>query len=386
MDPKIDEALDATKKCDNKYIGILNGSNMEGGAIRDIAKGLIAISNELHSYFKVKVIVLDTNIILNDLKFIVNRQTTSKLYKEADFEFTRLFITPSVAAEVVEKIPKFSKNTKVDQMEMYEAWEAYKRILTVFNPKDAPTVDRLRQLEKRDADDVPTAELIELIAPNLALSMDKDLKAFGYSQTGSWLGYVTNTSTIIENESIQIIITFCTSYVFVGLTEGLSWITKLLKKVPKHISSIILSSISISALLLLADARSRKWISNKFKSVLVKNNSHLEENLISLVKQIELYATKSNQASKYIESGKPKYESPMHLKQYIIQTLIRSHRPLSTIQLMESAISYGYNPRGANSVKYLREILSKDSMFIEDEKGLWSLNIQDINGFKVVAN
>lgn len=83
-------------------------------------------------------------------------------------------------------------------------------------------------------------------------------------------------------------------------------------------------------------------------------------------------------------SGKPNFEGPLNLKHYIIQTMVRTHNPLSISQLMESAIRQGYTPRGAEPEKYLRRILIEDPIFIQDNEELWSLNIQNVDGFNVV--
>lgn len=367
---KLDKNLDTDD--DNIYTEILKDSKARGGAIRDMASGLLLLSRDLGSYFKVKVIVLDTNIILNDLSHICKKNKATTLFDEAEFGFVRLLVTPSIIDEVNEKIPKYARETHIAYEQMLMAWDIYKQKLIVLNPSKLDS-QHIQRLMIRDPDDVPTAQLIELIGPELALSVDKDLIDTGYAPSKDWLPYVLSTRSAIDKEAVQIIFTAGSSAIMLGLNEGLRWIVPHLKNIIKRIPKGILGPIGIFAIALMIDPRSRKWIVTEIKKLAKPNTKNIKKTLGPIFSSLGTLFYEGAEAEKFIKDAKPHSAIPATLKGYVIRVLAHSKNSLSPTEIINNAKIHGYNPRGKDPEQYLYRILRSDPMFLKDENGRWML-------------
>lgn len=360
----------------NIYVEILSISKIQGGAIKDVAMGLLLLFKDLNSYFSVKAIVLDTNIILNELNRICLKREPTTLISEAKSDFVRLFVSSCVYDEVLEKIPDYAKRRHGDSEQYRMVWEEYKKNLYVIDPGNL-TSEKIKLLKNRDSDDVPTAQLIELIAPTLALSDDKDLN--GYAQQGKWLPYVLNTRSVVEKDVMNIIFTIGAGTVIVGLKDGLSCIfnliSSLFKRTPKH----VLYALVLFSVPFILSKKSRKWIKNKIENILSSDIKDIQKGLKPLLNMSLEKIQKWTEAEKYINSGKPEHSAILSLKGYAIRILAHSYCPLTSEEILNGATQLGYRPRGNKSDQYLRRILRKEPIFTEEEKGRWKLSILNNN-------
>lgn len=352
---------------------IINISKMPGGAIRDIAMGIVKLSRGLGPYLQLRVIVLDTNIILKDISYICKKRKETALLGEVESGFVRLIVTPSIIEEVYESIPEFAKNTRNDPDLMLTIWEYYKKKLTVIHPQEV-TSQRLNHLATRDPDDIPTAQLIEVVGPTLALSEDKDLKDFGYAQSEEWLPYVLRTGVSIEKDALDIIIKAGGGTIFFCISSGLYMIAKNIFKVIKKFPMHFLGTLCVLAGSFIIDSRLQNWFLSKLKAITEYNAQNVPralESIKELKSYIEDVYVKSKEAEKYLEYGKPSYDIPKTMKGYIIRALIFSPYSLTPTEILERIKAMGYRPRGLKPEAYLRRILRQDPTFCTDEKGRW---------------
>jgi predicted nucleic acid-binding protein len=358
---------------ENIYTEILNSSKIHGGAVRDIAMGLLQLGR-FDSLITARAIVLDTNIILKDLGQICKKKKPTTLYTEAEFGFFKLLVTPSIIDEVEEHIPKYARNTKNNVQDMIHTWEIYKQKLVVINPTPKVTIQNKKLLE-RDPDDAPTAYLIEMIQPYLSLSADKDLIDYGFAQKGDWLPYVLKSSNLVKRDVGQIIFSVGTLVVVFGLSKNISLIVKLLFRVIQNIPKQIVSLFGIVLLSIILDKKTRNWIVKKIKKMMLNINSptlfsNIKNTLVALSENYKVWF----EDEKFVKQGNVNNPTvPSSLIGYTIRILAHTAVPLSSYEILLRVKKIGYQPRGQNPEPYLLSLLKKNSIFIQDQEGKWEL-------------
>jgi hypothetical protein len=353
----------------------LDLSKMPGGAIRDIASGLLQLVRNLNNDIRIRTVILDANVILRDIAHISKRRQETRLFGEAEFGLVRLLATPRVVEEVGRYIPFVAKKTKNDVAFMFEVWSCYKERLTIVTPEEISS-SRITQLNLRDPDDVGTAQLIELVGPTLALSADNDLKDLGYSQKGDWLPCVLNTKSIVDHDALQVVIKLGGSLIVVGLSKGLRFVSKTLLNSIKRIPTQFLGLAGLTIASLLLDSRFRAWICNNFKNIIKlgeRSLPQLSEKVNCFCEELMQIKAKSLKAEKFITGEAPQFSPPTTLKGYLIRVLAFSPNALTPQQLMDRVKQEGYQPRGINPEKYLETILRKNPIFCSNEHGHWQI-------------
>ncbi len=115
--------------------------------------------------------VIDTNILLNDLKHSLRVQPLTALMEAARIGALKLFASTSVRDEVWEKlgIEKITRKLKIDPVEARQRWEQdYLPWITFLDPTGLPLLSsRVKDLLKQDPDDVQTGQLIEMLQPDV---------------------------------------------------------------------------------------------------------------------------------------------------------------------------------------------------------------------------
>jgi len=154
---------------------VLPLEKMPGGAIRDVAMGLLRLTgNATGPYATVYAVVLDTNVIFNELSWMARHRRESKLMGEASTGFVRLLVSTQVVREVAERMGSYAKQVRLSESKLQAVWAEYQQHLRIIDVNEV-RADRLVALAARDPDDLPTARLIEVAAPAVALSRDRDL-------------------------------------------------------------------------------------------------------------------------------------------------------------------------------------------------------------------
>lgn len=125
-------------------------------------------------------IVLDANIILGDLIWLVSKRKKPDSQTEL-MECIRAgtvvaYIARTVYEEVNEHIPAIAVNQGISEDALRKEWKAYRKLIKIRAPRKA-LVDRHRG--GQDPDDAPTLALAEMIDAAGILSKDTDIVAMG---------------------------------------------------------------------------------------------------------------------------------------------------------------------------------------------------------------
>lgn len=351
-----------------------------GGTIRDIALGLLQLTREFDTDIQLRVIVVDTNILLQDLGRLCRTGKQTTLLFEAEIGFVRLLVTPQIINEVNEHISRYAARTGISPEAMRSMWSEYQRALTVVAPQPSKSL-RVRSLALRDPDDVPTAELTEVVAPSLALSDDKDLQDLGLAQKGNWLPYVLQVSRVVERDAINVCIRIGGAYLIYGFSEAAVGLAKaviaVLRRIPKK--SLLVIGASLATLFVVP--RTRRQIAWWISSVIASGRevwpsvANTVEGLALALQRMS--ADWSNAASFLSENELQASGVPTNLRGYTIRVLAHSLHPLKPDEVLRRAKELGYKPRGAGSLRYLRNLLRRDPLFISPDGYEWKLSRSD---------
>lgn len=126
------------------------------------------------------VIVVDANIILGDLLWLVtNRKkpdATTQLMECINAGTVVAYITRSVLAEVNEHIPGVAADKGISEDAIQQEWKVYRKLIKVKTPRKN-LVDRYK--DGQDPDDAPTVALEKMLGADGILSKDSDIVAMG---------------------------------------------------------------------------------------------------------------------------------------------------------------------------------------------------------------
>jgi hypothetical protein len=124
------------------------------------------------------VLALDTSYLIVDLRFFVKRRAPSIFLQTVSRGLFHCYVGPYVHTEVLDKIPEQAKELGVDPAYLLELFtKHYAPHLRQLSPINA-TSQTITDLTARDRTDVPLAQFIELLRPDVVLHRDKDLNAY----------------------------------------------------------------------------------------------------------------------------------------------------------------------------------------------------------------
>lgn len=125
-------------------------------------------------------IVVDANIILSDLIWLVskrrNPEAQTELMECIRAETVIAYITRTVYEEVNEHISSIAVKQGISKDALRKEWKSYRKLIKIRTPRKA-LVDRHKG--GRDPDDAPTIALEKMIHADGILSKDTDIVAMG---------------------------------------------------------------------------------------------------------------------------------------------------------------------------------------------------------------
>jgi predicted nucleic acid-binding protein len=126
------------------------------------------------------VIVVDANVILGDLIWLVSKRkkpdAVTELMECIWAGTIVAYIARSVLAEVDEHITTIAADKKLSEDALRQEWKKYRKLVKVRKPREA-MVDRYR--DGQDPDDAPTIALEKILRADGILSKDTDIAAMG---------------------------------------------------------------------------------------------------------------------------------------------------------------------------------------------------------------
>lgn len=126
------------------------------------------------------VIVVDANVILGDLIWLVSKRkkpdAVTELMECIMAGTIVVYVTRSVLAEVDEHVTTIAAAQNMSEVALRKEWEKYRKLIKVRTPRKA-LVDRYK--DGQDPDDAPTIALEKMLRADGILSKDTDIVAMG---------------------------------------------------------------------------------------------------------------------------------------------------------------------------------------------------------------
>lgn len=126
------------------------------------------------------VVVVDANVILGDLIWLVSRrknpEATTDLMECVRAGTIVAYVTRSVLAEVDQHIATIAIGKNLSEEALRQEWKTYRKLVKVRTPRKA-LVDRYKN--GQDPDDAPTIALEKMLRADGILSKDTDIVAMG---------------------------------------------------------------------------------------------------------------------------------------------------------------------------------------------------------------
>jgi hypothetical protein len=344
---------------------------------------LVASEDDLaaiQQFLRIEVLtcILDTNILLNDLKYAVRNRRVTALMDAAAYGSVRFFASTTVRDEVRDWLPAFADKQKFDATDALCRWEhEYSRFITFVDPRGLPFVSQdVKVLAQRDPDDVATGLLIDYFRPHAVLSWDtKHLSAFRITDR-DWTILTCAYRDKSHGDAIDIGVYFGAGGVYwvssevlravFGIVRGLGWRTLL--PVCGALIALIGGALMIpAARSALNDARRTLWI-RAVPAVSV---------VCELLEAYTRVQEAHQKARRILSERKLQREEarPVRALGYVVDVLAHAPGPLSAREISRRMISAGYTPQGRIPHRYVNQLLHRNpsKLFEQGERGRWQV-------------
>lgn len=216
------------------------------------------------------VVVVDANIILGDLLWLVHKRKTpgakTELMECIEAGTFVAYITRIVLSEVKEHLPNVARERGISLELMSREWAAYRKLLTVRTPRSA-LVQRYK--DGQDPDDAPTIALAQMIKADGILSKDTDLVAMGglviemdFTKQARDYSRKTAVSATIKLMlfGVPVVIGYGAFNILAQATRGIfiTW-----KKLPLTVKLFILAALVVVA----SDKRARTVVMGRIRAL-----------------------------------------------------------------------------------------------------------------------
>lgn len=320
--------------------------------------------------------VVDTNVLLRDISWTLKKQRASSLILAARVGTLRLYASTQVRGEVPKKIRARASSFKMDPEAACQLWKTtYRPLIRFLDPGELCAQSKqLEELRHRDSDDLPTAQLIELLRPTIVLSEDQDLAAFG-----SVVVPTTQITSAYRDHAER-----DAQFVMLGLGGGLalrvsfgtlSLLIELLLRLDRR-WLIILGAV-VGLLFVIPPTRRvllRGIQALRTRLQEVFQDAHLDELFGNVIEGIALMESGTEEARTFLLQQERRVTPPKKALEYLIVVLSLTGETLSAQEITQRMITRGYEPRGQAPERYVRQLLrTHPQLFARQEDGRWSI-------------
>lgn len=316
--------------------------------------------------------VLDTNFILQDISWTLKKQSTSSLILAARVGTLRLYASTQVGAEVPKKIRARADSFKIDPEAAYQLWKTtYKPLIRFLDPGELYAQGKqLEELRQRDPDDLPTAQLIELLRPTVILSQDQDLAAFG-----SIVVPPTQITSAYRDQAER-----DAHFVMLGLGGGVALrmsleMVSLLFRLLFRLNRLGLIILGAIVGLLFAIPSTRRLLLQGIQTLRLRlQDMRLDELFGNMVEGITQLDSNTQEARIFLLRQERRVGPPQKALEYLITVLTLTGEALTLQEITQRMIAGGYEPRGQAPERYIGHLLrTHPQLFARQKNRRWSV-------------
>jgi hypothetical protein len=340
-----------------------------------------------HGSTPIVVGVVDTNILLNDLKHSLQGPPLTPLMESARIGSLKLFASTTVRDEVWEKlgIEQITRKLKIDPVEARQRWQqGYLPWITFLDHAGLPLLSvRVKGLLKRDPDDVPTGQIIELLQPDVVFCYDKDLVAFDVLAEG-WIRVSYAYRDLSRQANVMVGVELTGTVAIRGTVVGaqlsfaaLEQIYAGLQRIDKKILGGIILLLVVALGLALACTPSRRWLfaqGQALASAVKRGVSAVGERVGEIAEDMATIEQASVEAYQRLATLQQRTLTPPRgVREYAAMALARASGPLSLPELMKRMKAIGYQTEAQQPGRYLSHVLHTHPRLFKIEDKSWSL-------------
>ncbi len=332
--------------------------------------------------------VVDTNILINDLKYSLQVKSLTSLMEAVRIGTLKLFASTTVRDEVWEKLgdQKVTRKLKIDPVEARQRWEqAYFPWITFLDPTSLPLLSaRVKDLLKLDPDDVPTGQLIELLQPNVVFCYDiRHLGGFDVL-AGGWVYVACAYRDLSRQEGVVVGVGVTGTLAIQGTVASaqlslaaLEHIYAGLERIDKKVLCGVILVLAVALGFALVCAPSRHWLSAQGRaltSAVKRGASAVGERVEEIAEVMATIEQASSEAKQLLATqGERAMTPPRGIREYAVMALARSIGPLSLSELMKRIEAAGYQTEAQQPERYLSQVLHAHPRLFKIEDKCWSL-------------
>lgn len=318
------------------------------------------------------VCVLDTNVLLNEVKYSLRSGRLTRLQQAARFGFVRPYASTVVRDEVEEKLrsSKFARKqlVGVDPSEAVREWRReHGPWIGFIDPSGLPLGPGAQSV--RDRDDVATAQLTELLRPGATLSWDAHLAPVGAIAEDAptiALAYLERS----REGTMRVGIAVGGGMVLTMTVGALQAVLAPLRRV----EPLLLAGGLIAGGMLL-HPRSGRYLRQRAGAVagahLARMGGILGELARGYAELAERAAEAEREAARLgLRIDVPALEAARAMD-YLVAELAAAPVPLRPVDLSARMIRAGYEPRGEHPERYVASLLRRHPALFERRWGHW---------------
>ncbi len=333
---------------------------------------------------RVVVGVIDTMILIRDIRHSVQKARPLTILMEAvRFGGLKLFASTTVRDEVWEKltIEEITTQLKINPDYAQQRWEqSYLPWITFLDPTDLPPLStKVKELQKKDPDDVPTGQIIELIRPDVVFCDDKKHLGDFDIVANDWFAAAVAYYATSRREGVITSLNFggaiALQGTFVVAEVSFSSLSKIDKEAWQGMLAVL---VVILALLAIAYSipSSRRWLQQQAQSFVSFSKSCAEgarEHVGGVVEEVGRIEQESIKAKQDLSKMKQRVITPpKKVLEYAAMVLARTPGPLRASEIVRRMRAYGYKTAAEHPEHYLNRVLHAHPRLFEKQDGEWS--------------
>ena len=316
--------------------------------------------------------VLDTNVLLRDISWTLKKRRFSSLILAARVGTLRLYASTRVRAEVPQKIRARAASFKIDPEAACQLWKTtYRPLIRFLDPGELCAQSKLlEELRRRDSDDLPTAQLIELLRPTVVLSEDQDLATFGSIVVPAT--QITNAYRDHAERDAQVVMLSLGGGLALRVSIGtLSLLIKLLLRLDRR--WFLLLSVTVGVLFAIPSVR--RTLLHGIQTMQTRlQEAHLDELLGNVVEEIAQRESDLQEAKLFLLQQERRGAPPKKALDYLIAVLTLTGEVLTVQEITQRMVDRGYEPRGLAPEKYVGQLLrTHPRLFARQKNRRWSI-------------
>lgn len=322
--------------------------------------------------------LIDTNVLVNDLRAAARTGTISNLMEAARIGSLRLFASTAVRDEVPRIVSEMARKGRFDPEPVLRVWRAFAPWIFFLDPTGLqPVGSRVRRLVARDPQDVQSGQLIEVLDPDVVLSLDKDLDEFDTvaRRRGQLKAITVAYRDKSVKDALQLGLGLGGSLTLVIGWELLSGITRVLirsaSRIPRPLLIIAVSALTAYFLV------GHRWRRDRLEPVRGSADIRIGSQpfLYALLKEVTARVSVGMEAQRLlIGVERPKTPS-RNAAQHAARILSRSVGQLSLARLAQAMAEDGYKPLRRPLVRSVHDRLRRyPRLFSSTPDGLWTLH------------